>query len=50
MKGIFTTRAVPDYDDLPERQCHFPQTYLREVERCVGDWIDYYEPFERNGA
>lgn len=41
MKGIFTTRVVPDYDDLPERQYHFPRTYLRQVERCVGDWIVY---------
>lgn len=44
MKAIFTTRVVPEYDDLPERQYHFPRTYLRQVERCVGDWIIYYEP------
>jgi putative restriction endonuclease len=44
MKGVFTTRVVPDYDDLPERQYHFPRTYLRQVEHCVGDWIVYYEP------
>ena len=43
MKGVFTTRVVPEYDDLPERQYHFPRTYLRQVERCVGDWIVYYE-------
>ena len=33
MKGVFTTRVIPDYDDLPERQYHFPHTYLRQVER-----------------
>jgi len=26
MKGVFTTRVIPDYDDLPERQYHFPRT------------------------
>jgi putative restriction endonuclease len=44
MKGVFTTRVVPDFDDLPERQYHFPRTYLRQVEACVGDWVIYYEP------
>ncbi len=41
MKGVFTTKVVPEYDDLPERQYHFPRTYLRQAERCVGDWIDW---------
>ncbi len=49
MKGVFTTRVVPEYDDLPERQYHFPRTYLRQVERCVGDWIVYYEPRRSDG-
>mgnify|MGYP005854302825 FL=1 len=49
MKGVFTTRVIPDYDDLPERQYHFPRTYLRQVERCVGDWIVYYEPRRSSG-
>ena len=49
MKGVFTTRVVPDYDDLPERQYHFPRTYLRQVERCLGDWIVYYEPRRSSG-
>lgn len=49
MKGIFTTRVISDYDDLPERQYHFPRTYLRQVERCVGDWIVYYEPRRSSG-
>ena len=49
MKGVFTTRVIPDYDDLPERQYHFPRNYLRQVERCVGDWIVYYEPRRSSG-
>ncbi len=44
MKGIFTTKPVPSYDDLPEVRYHFPKTYLNQVERTVGDWIAYYEP------
>ncbi len=49
MKGIFTTKVIPEYDDLPERQYHFPQTYLKQAERCVGDWIVYYEPRRSTG-
>jgi putative restriction endonuclease len=49
MKGVFTTRVIPEYDDLPERHYHFPATYLRQAERCVGDWIVYYEP-RRTGS
>ena len=43
MKGVFTTRVIPDYDDLPERQYHFPRTYLRQVDRCDEHWIAYFE-------
>ena len=49
MKGVFTTKVVPEYNDLPERQYHFPRTYLRQVEHCVGDWIVYYEPRRSQG-
>ncbi|MGC9964931.1 MAG: HNH endonuclease [Syntrophobacteraceae bacterium] len=44
MKGIFTTKPIPSYDDLPEMRYHFPKTYLNQVQRTVGDWIAYYEP------
>ena len=44
MKAVFTTRVDPTYDDLPEVRYHFPKTYLRSVERTVGEWIVYYEP------
>lgn len=43
-KGVFTTKANPTYDDLPEVRYHFPKTYLNQVKDTVGDWIVYYEP------
>ena len=43
-KGVFTTKITPSYDDLPERQYHFPRTYLNRVNQTVGDYIVYYEP------
>lgn len=43
-KGVFTTKANPTYDDLPEVRYHFPKTYLNQVKAMVGDWIVYYEP------
>lgn len=48
-KAIFTTKAEPTYDDLPEFRYHFPRTYLRQVEAAVGDWIIYYEPRRSSG-
>ena len=47
--AIFTTKVDPTYDDLPEDRYHFPRTYLRQVERAVGDWIIYYEPRRSTG-
>lgn len=44
MKGIFTTKQNPSYDDLPEVRYQFPKTYLNYVQRMVDDWIVYYEP------
>lgn len=44
MKGVFTTRIDPSYDDLPESRYHFPHTYLNQVRNTVGDLIVYYEP------
>lgn len=38
------TKALPEYDDLPELRYHFPKTYLRKAQETVGDWILYYEP------
>ncbi len=43
-KAVFTTKVTPSYDDLPERQYHFPRAYLNQVNQTVGDYIAYYEP------
>jgi putative restriction endonuclease len=43
-KAVFTTKVSPSYDDLPERQYHFPKTYLNQIRQTVGDHIVYYEP------
>jgi putative restriction endonuclease len=48
-KAIFTTKAEPTYDDLPEFRYHFPRTYLRQAEAAVGDEIIYYEPRRTSG-
>jgi len=44
LKAVFTHKAASVYDDLPEERYHFPETYLRQVETTVGDFIIYYEP------
>lgn len=48
-KSVFTHRAGSRYDDLPEWRYHFPRTYLRQVERSLGDLIVYYEPRRDRG-
>jgi putative restriction endonuclease len=48
-KGIFITKVNPAYDDLPEARYHFPQMYVGQAQRILGDWIIYYEP-RRNGG
>lgn len=50
MKGVFTTRVDPSYDDLPEARYHFPHTYLNQVQSTVGDQIIYYEPGRTNSS
>mgnify|MGYP005846599697 CR=1 FL=1 len=44
MKAVLTHKPASIYDDLPEERYHFPATYLRQIERAVGDFIVYYEP------
>jgi putative restriction endonuclease len=44
MKAVFTTKLGSGYDDIVEKQYHFPATYLAQVENAVGDLIVYYEP------
>lgn len=48
-KAVLITKIDPTYDDLPEERYHFPRTYLRQIERAIGDWILYYEPRRRSG-
>ena len=48
-KTVFTVKADSIYDDLPERQYHFPRQYLRTAENAVGDWVVYYEPSRGGG-
>jgi putative restriction endonuclease len=43
-KAIFTTKISPTYDDRPEEQYHFPNTYLNQARSSIGDHIIYYEP------
>lgn len=43
-KAVFTTKITPGYNDLPEARYHFPQTYLNQAKRSIGDHIVYYEP------
>ncbi|MEN3951471.1 HNH endonuclease [Iodidimonas sp. SYSU 1G8] len=42
--GVFIHRSDSIYDDSPAERYQFPVQYLGRVERCVGDWIVYYEP------
>ena len=43
-KTVLTHKSNSIYDDLPEERYHFPATYLRQVEKAIGDFIVYYEP------
>ena len=49
VRAIFTTKVDPTYDDLPAFRYHFPETYLKQVQAAVGDWIVYYEPRRSTG-
>ena len=48
MKAVFDTRSDTAYDDDIVRRYHFPNTYIGEARKSVGDWIVYREP--RRGA
>ena len=49
MKAIFDTRSDTAYDDDIVRRYHFPNTYLGEARKSVGDWIVYREPRRGGG-
>lgn len=49
MKAIFDTRAESGYDDRIVEHYHFPNRYLPEAKKAVGDWIIYREPRRAGG-
>ena len=49
MKAVFDTRPETSYDDDIVRRYHFPNRYLAEARKSVGDWIVYREP-QRGGG
>ena len=49
MKAVFDTRPETSYDDDIVRRYHFPNRYLTEARKSVGDWIVYREP-QRGGG
>ena len=49
VKAIFTTRSDTTYKDVREERYHFPNSYLRQAEQAIGDWIIYYEPRRGEG-
>lgn len=44
VKAVLTSKPQSRYDDLLAYRYHFPRTYLRQIEKSIGDWIIYYEP------
>ena len=49
MKGVFNTRPDTEYDDVVVERYHFPNRLLGEAQKCIGDWIVYYEPRRGGG-
>ena len=49
MNAVFDTRPETSYDDDIIRRYHFPNRYLPEARKSVGDWIVYREP-QRGGG
>lgn len=49
MKGVFEISGASRYDDLIAERYHFPRTYLRAAQACVGDWIVYRETGSARG-
>ena len=49
MKAVFDTRSDTAYDDDIVWRYHFPNTYLSEARKSVGDWIVYREPRRGGG-
>lgn len=49
VKAILDTRPDTEYDDDIVRRYHFPNLYLSEARRSIGDWVVYREPRRGGG-
>jgi putative restriction endonuclease len=49
MKAVFDTRPGSGYDDEIQTRYHFPDRYLDEARKAVGDWVVYRAP-RRGGS
>lgn len=50
MKAVFDTKAESGYDDNIVERYHFPNQYLPEAKKAIGDWIVYREPRRGGGS
>jgi len=49
MKAVFDTRPGSGYDDEIQTRYHFPDRYLDEARKAVGDWVVYRAPRRGGG-
>jgi len=49
MKAVFDTKPGSGYDDEIQTRYHFPDRYLDEAQKAVGDWIVYRAPRRGGG-
>lgn len=49
MKAVFDTKPGSGYDDEIQTRYHFPDRYLDEARKAVGDWIVYRAPRRGGG-
>jgi putative restriction endonuclease len=49
MKAVFDARPGSGYDDEIQTRYHFPDRYLNEACKAVGDWIAYRAPRRGGG-
>jgi putative restriction endonuclease len=50
MKAVFDTKSASGYDDDIVERYQFPNDYLAEAKKAVGDWIVYREPRRGGGS
>ena len=48
-KAVFTASDTSNYDDIKDKQYHFPNTYLNKVEEAVGSQVLFYQPRRNSG-